>query len=103
MVREWLKAFFRLLLKYKGVVRLTKAAEKALAISKNARRIQEILTSPERTEFTGVTIPEAMGFSELKRLMIVLEKISISCNHVTVNMIIWRRSCDFCPSKKGSI
>jgi len=30
MVREWLKSFFRLLLKYKGVVRLAKAAEKAV-------------------------------------------------------------------------
>jgi len=31
LVREWLKAFFRLLLKYKGVVRLTGAAEKGLS------------------------------------------------------------------------
>ena len=41
LVRKWLKAFFGLLLKYKGVVSLSGAAEKALALSRNVRRIQE--------------------------------------------------------------
>jgi len=48
MVREWLKAFFTLLLKYRGVVSLAKSAEKALAMSKNVRKIQETLTDKEK-------------------------------------------------------
>jgi len=48
MVREWLKAFFTLLLKYRGVVSLAKSAEKALAMSKNVRKIQKTLTDKEK-------------------------------------------------------
>ena len=69
LARNWLKAFFKLLLKYKGFVRLTGAAEKALALSRNVRRIQESLTDPERTGFVATTIPEAMGFLELERMV----------------------------------
>ncbi|MDO9515563.1 MAG: ArsA family ATPase [Syntrophales bacterium] len=99
MVREWLKAFFRLLLKYKGVVRLTKAAERALAMSKNVRRIQETLTSPDRTDFVGVTIPEAMGVLELERLIGSLDNSGIPCNNIAINMVIPQTDCDFCSLK----
>ena len=101
LVREWLKAFFRLLLKYKGVVRLTGAAEKALALSKNVRRIQEALVDSQKTAFVAVTIPEAMGLLELERLLWSLEKGEISCEHIVINMVVPQTECDFCSSKRA--
>jgi len=101
MVREWLNAFFKLLLKYKGVVRLAKAAEKALALSKNVRKIKETLTNPEKTAFVAVTIPEAMGLFELKRLIEALENAGIPCEHIAVNMVVPQTNCDFCSLKRG--
>ena len=100
MVREWLRAFFRLLLKYKGVVRLAKAAEKALAMSKNVRRIQEAFMDPKRTAFVAVTIPEAMGLLELERLVSALDNAKIHCGSIIVNMVIPQTDCDFCSSKR---
>jgi len=100
MVREWLKAFFRLLLKYKGVVRLAGAAEKALAMSRNVRRIQEALVDPKRTAFIAVTIPEAMGFLELERLMGALDNAKIPCEQVVINMVVPQTDCDFCSSRR---
>lgn len=100
VVREWLHAFFRLLLKYKGLVRLAKAAEKALAMSRNVRRIQEALVDPKRTAFVAVTIPEAMGFLELERLVSAVDNARIPCNHVVINMVIPQTDCDFCSSKR---
>jgi len=100
LVREWLKAFFRLLLKYKGVVRLTKAAEKALALSKNVRRIQETLVDAKRTAFVAVTIPEAMGFLELERLAGALDNAKIPCEQVVINMVVPQTDCDFCSSRR---
>ena len=100
MVREWLRAFFRLLLKYKGVVRLAKAAEKALALSKNVRRIQEALVDSQRTAFVAVTIPEAMGLLELERLVNALDNARIPCNHILINMVIPQMDCGFCSSKR---
>ncbi len=101
MVREWLNAFFRLLLKYKGVVKLTEMAEKALALSKNVRRIQETLTDPAKTGFVAVTIAEAMGVSELKRLMSAVDRAGISCDNIAVNRVTPRSSCPFCTAKRG--
>lgn len=100
LVREWLKSFFRLLLKYKGVVRLTKAAERALSMSKNIRKIQETLADPKRTSFIAVTIPEAMGYLELERLVSAVEKARIPLHHIAVNMFIPATDCDFCSSKR---
>ena len=100
MVREWLRAFFRLLLKYKGVVSLATAAEKALEMSRNVRRIQETLTDREKTEFIGLTIPEAMGCLELERLTNSLDNAGIPCNHIAINMVIPETDCGFCSSKR---
>lgn len=100
LVRLWLRAFFRLLLKYRGVVRLTGAAEKALALSKNVRRIQETLVDPEITAFMAVTIPEAMGFLELERLLDALEASRIPCGHIAVNKVVPQTDCAFCATKR---
>jgi len=101
LAREWLKAFFGLLVKYKGVVSLAGAAEKALALSKNVRRIQETLTDPERTDFVATTIPEAMGVSELERLMLALQTGSIPCRHIVVNKAVPEIDCGFCAIKRA--
>lgn len=100
MVREWLNAFFRLLLKYKGVVRLAKAAEKALAMSKNVRKIQEAFIDSKRTLFVSVTIAEAMGLLELERLVSALDNAKINCGGIIVNMVIPQTDCNFCSSKR---
>jgi arsenite/tail-anchored protein-transporting ATPase len=101
LARKWLKAFFGLLLKYKGVVSLTGAAEKALALSRNVRRIQETLTDPERTGFVAVTIAEAMGVLELERLMGALETGRIPCCHIVVNKVVPETDCGFCSTKRA--
>jgi len=101
MVREWLKAFFRLLLKYRGIVSLAGAAEKALILSKNVRRIKEILTDPEKTAFIAVTIPEAMGLLELERLLSALDATGIPCDHIAVNKVVPLVDCGFCSIKRA--
>jgi arsenite/tail-anchored protein-transporting ATPase len=101
LARKWLKAFFGLLLKYKGVVSLTGAAEKALALSRNVRRIQETLTDPERTGFVAATIAEAMGVFELERLMGALQTGKIPCRHIVVNKLVPETDCGFCSIKRA--
>jgi arsenite/tail-anchored protein-transporting ATPase len=100
LVREWLRVFFRLLMKYKGVVHLAGAAEKALSLSRNVRKIQETLVDTERTRFLGVTIAEHMGLLEMERLMQVVEKIKLPCEHVIVNMVLPETDCGFCSQRR---
>jgi len=101
LARKWLKTFFGLLLKYKGVVRLAGAAEKALSLARNVRRIQETLIDAQRTGFIATTIPESMAIAELERLMRALESGNIPCRHIVVNKAVPNTDCGFCSIRRA--
>ncbi|MBU4312825.1 MAG: ArsA family ATPase [Candidatus Omnitrophica bacterium] len=101
VAREWLNAIFKLLIKYKGVVRLAKQAEEMIEFSKKVRKIQEILTDPARCQFVVITIPEAMGKSEMDDLLDSLKRLKIPCQHILINMVLPKTGCNFCESKRG--
>jgi len=100
VIRDWLKTVFKLLIKYKGVVRLTKIAEEMIDLSKKVRKVQEILTDYDNTEFVAITIPEAMGFAEVEDLLAALARLKIPCRHLIVNMVIPPNRCGFCSTKR---
>ncbi|OGW12721.1 MAG: hypothetical protein A3G93_01085 [Nitrospinae bacterium RIFCSPLOWO2_12_FULL_45_22] len=101
LIRDWLKTLFKIILKYKGMVRLTKVAENLLKQSKNTRKIQEALTDPLRSEFVAITIPEAMGVLEMERLLSGLSRLKIPCHHIIINMVIPPTDCSFCSFKRN--
>jgi len=96
LLREWQKAMFRVLLKYKGVIKLTKTAEEMLESSRKVRMIQELLTDSKRTQFVAVTIPEEMALVETDRLLRSLKDLKILCRDVVINMIVPPTKCAFC-------
>ena len=100
LARDWLKALFKLLIKYKGVVKLTKTAQTMVDLSKSVRKIQETLTDPERSAFVTVAIPEAMGTLEMEDLLSSLKRLHIPCRHILMNMVIPPTPCSFCASKR---
>ncbi len=100
LVRDWLKALFKLVLKYKEVIGLNKTAQELLSLSKSIKRIQKTLTDPEKTEFVAITIPEAMGIAETERLLSALERLKIPCRQVVINMLTPPTRCGFCAPKR---
>lgn len=100
VIRDWLKTIFKLLLKYKGIVRLTEIAEEMIDFSKKVRKVQEILTDSDNTEFVAVTIPEEMGFAEAEDLLAALTRLKVPCRHLVVNMVIPPNQCNFCTTKR---
>jgi len=98
LVRQWFMAFFRLLLKYRGMVRLTQVAELLLEKSKQLRRVEQLLTNSERCQFVAVTIPEAMAVLETTRLLHRLTKLSADCQWIVVNMLVPSTACTFCTT-----
>jgi len=102
IVREWLKTVFRLLLKYKGVINLSKihSVESLLDLSRDVRKIQETLANPETTEFVMITIPEEMGIREMEDLSTALRNLKIPYSHTIINMIIPLADCNFCTAKR---
>jgi len=102
IVREWLKTVFRLLLKYKGVINLSRiySVESLLDLSRDVRKIQETLANPETTEFVMITIPEEMGIREMEDLSSALRNLKIPYSHTIINMIISLSDCNFCTAKR---
>ncbi len=102
LVRQWLKTLFNLLIKYEGIVKLTRSAQKALDLSKNTRRIQENLTDSKKTAFIMVVIPEAMGLLESENLYTYLIQAKIPLNHVFINMVLPDTDCPVCVIRQKS-
>jgi len=98
LVRRWFITFFRLVLKYQGVVRLTRVAEWLRNRSKQLRRVAKLLVDAERCQFIAVTIPEAMAVLETGRLLHRLGELSIACQWTVVNMVMQASSCRFCAT-----
>ena len=99
IMREWLKTFFRMILKYKGVVRLNEIAEDLIKTSRKVRNVQKILADTENTEFVAVTIPEEMGVAEMEDLLVSLKKLNVPCRHIIINKVIPQTRCSFCSTK----
>jgi len=100
MMRQWFIVFFRLLLKYQGVVRLTRVAALLRERSKQLRQVQQLLTDAERCQFIAVTVPEAMAVLETSRLLHRLADLSIACRWVVVNMVVPPTECAFCATMR---
>lgn len=100
MVRQWFITFFRLLLKYQGVVRLTRVATLLRDKSKQLRRVEQLLPNVERCQFIAVAIPEAMAVLETGRFLHRLADLSIACRWVVVNMVVPPTECAFCATMR---
>lgn len=100
LIREWLKTIFRILLKYRRVMRAAGLEEKLLKMARSVRKIREAFIDPKKCEFVAVTIPEAMSVLETERLLSSLDRLEISCCHIIINMIVPPTQCSFCMSKR---
>jgi len=98
---DWFKTFLRLLLKYRGVVTLTKTAQLMMGMLRGVRKVREHLLDAQKTEFVAVTIPEAMGLFETERFLAALEQMQIPCRHLVVNMVMPPTECDFCLARRA--
>ena len=100
LAREWFATSARLLLKYRGVVKLGATAELTIKYSRRTRRVLQQLADSAETEFIVVTIPEEMGIAESERLIGALGRLEIPCRQILINFVIPPSDCPFCGPKR---
>ena len=100
MARDWLGAAMKVLLKYRGMVRLGDVAGLVMKYSKQVRKLRKQLLDAAGTEIIVVTIPEAMGVVEMKRLLHALSRFKIACRQIVINMVTPPNDCSFCSMKR---
>ncbi|MCX5971657.1 MAG: ArsA family ATPase, partial [Coprothermobacterota bacterium] len=100
IARDWLIAAMKMLLKYRGFAGLEDVAGLVMKYSKQVRRLRKQLLDAAGTEIIVVTIPEAMGVVEMKRLLQALSGFKIACRQILINMVTPRNDCSFCSMKR---
>ncbi len=100
LAMDWFQTFFRMLLKYRGLVTLTKTADLMLDMFRGVKKVRQHLVDAQRSEFVAVTIPEAMGVLETERFLATLDQMQIPCRHLVINMVMPSTECDFCLAKR---
>ena len=108
IVRSWLKSIFKVLLKYGGVVRISKIMARLLDLSKDLKRVQEILFESKTTQFLMISIAEEMGIREMDDLARSLEKFNLPYHYIILNQIVPASPslggpvslCRFCLTKR---
>ena len=87
----WLRAIFRVLLKYGRT-----ASKELVDLARSLRRFQAILTDAAQAEFVTVTLPEQMAVRESERLLEHLSELRVGCHSVVFNKLIPKSWCGFC-------
>ena len=100
LARQWFATSARLLLKYRGVVRLGATAALTVKYSRQTRRVLQQLADSAETEFIVVTIPEEMGIAESERLIQALGRLKILCRQILINFVTPPSDCPFCGPKR---
>ncbi len=102
---SWVRAFLKLLLKYKNVVRSGKVAEELIALSKSVKRVAALLTNVDECEFIGVAISEHMSLEETIRLTKTLGRLKVQLSRLLINNLVpdeAARECEFCAGRRDA-
>ena len=98
LVNEWLKAFFNLFLKYQRVLRLPGFTERLVGISRNLKKLRELLQNPAASVLYAVSIPTQMALEETKDLVAACHRMGIAVPLVFLNLMTPPCDCRLCSS-----
>jgi len=101
LLDDWIKVLAKLRWKYRYMVsRFSKESAEdkidkfLMDMKKTVKHVNELLTDPEKTEFVAITIPEALGVYETKRMIEDLDTMNIPVRNIVINNIV--------PKERGS-
>ena len=100
LVRDWIEAFFEILLKYRGVVHVPGASELLVDLSKRAKEIRELFSDAERCECVLVTLHTEMALQEASRLAAALTRLEILVGRLVLNRTL--STTEACPHCRSS-
>jgi arsenite-transporting ATPase len=96
LINEWLKAFFNLFLKYEHILQMPGFTEELVAISRNLKKLRELLHNPTAAALYAVSIPTRMALEETKDLVAVCDKMGIAVPLLFLNLLTQPCECPLC-------
>lgn len=102
LVDQWLKVFFGLLLKYRGVLHAPRISERLVKLSKDLKRLRSILGDGRRSAVYVVSVPTRMALSETEDLLTACELHGVHVAGIFANLVTAEAPCGFCSAlRKG--
>jgi arsenite-transporting ATPase len=98
LINQWLKAFFNLFLKYQRVLRLPGFTERLVGISRNLKKLRELLQNPAASVLCAVSIPTQMALEETRDLVAACHRMGIAVPLVLLNLMTPPCDCRLCSS-----
>jgi arsenite-transporting ATPase len=98
LINEWLKAFFNLFLKYERILRLPGFADELVGISRNLKKLRELLRNPAASVLYAVSIPTRMALEETKDLVVACDRMGMAVPLVFLNLMTPPGDCRLCSS-----
>jgi arsenite-transporting ATPase len=98
LIRDWLKLFFSLLLKYRKVMRLPHLSEKLVQFSRELKNLRLLLQNTEQTELYAVTIPTHLAVEKTYDMTCALQQLGIVTKALFINQITPISDCALCQA-----
>ena len=98
LINEWLKTFFNLFLKYERILRLPGFADELVGISRNLKKLRELLQNPASSVLYAVSIPTQMALEETKDLLAACDRMGIAVPSLFLNLMTPPGDCSLCSS-----
>ena len=98
IIEEWLKAVFRIFLKYRKIIRLPGITQRLVGISKDLKRLRKIICDPSRVALSAVSILTEMSFAETTDLVAACGRLEIPVHCLFLNMATPDSPDPFCAS-----
>jgi arsenite-transporting ATPase len=87
IIDQWLKAFFELFLKYQQIFRLAGFSQELVLMSKNLKKLRQLLNNPAQSALYAVSIPTAMAFEETRDLLTACGRLGIDVPGIFLNLV----------------
>jgi len=107
LLDDWIKVIAKMRWKYRYVAETfggkytpDEADDFLLTMKKSVKRIEDVLHSPDTSEFVAVTIPEEMAILETERLITGLGRHGIKVRQLIINNVLQSDGCEFCREKR---
>jgi arsenite-transporting ATPase len=98
LIENWLKAFFRLLLKYKLILRFLNLTQEIMRISRDLKLLRTIWQDPARTAVYTVSVLTEMAFQETCDLLAVCGRLGVPAPVLFLNQATPAWECPLCAA-----
>ena len=87
LINQWLKVFFNLFLKYEHILQMPGFVDELLAISRNLKKLRDLLQNPTAAALYPVSIPTRMALEETKDLVAACARLGIAVPLMFLNLL----------------